>query len=321
MKRVLVTGANGFVGRCLCRQLGAAGVAVRAVVRRAAAIDGSEDVRVMAQPTTPRAWSALLDDVDGVVHLAALTHAGGLDDARAWSHYAAVNIDITRALVTAVASSAAEAMVLMSSIKVNGERSPRIDGGWQRLSGRDSPNPQDNYGRSKWQAEQLLTALPAQLRTTVLRPPLVYGPGMKGNLPRLFGAVLRRVPLPLAALDNCRSLVGVHNLADAVVRALGCAPAGIATYTLADIDLSTPGLVRAIARALGVTPHLWRCPPRLLNLAGRLGGRAAAVERLAGSLVVESDSIGAALGWRPATTFECELQATADWYRRRRAGD
>ncbi|MCB1749147.1 MAG: NAD-dependent dehydratase, partial [Gammaproteobacteria bacterium] len=129
------------------------------------------------------------------------------------------------------------------------------------------------------------------------------------------GAVARRVPLPLRSIDNRRSLLGAHNLADAVVTALDAGPPGRAVYTLADVEVSTPDLVRAIGRALGVAPRLWPCPVGLLRAAGRLGGRGAAISRLTDSLVVDQDAIRAGLGWQPPVAFDEGLVMTAACYR------
>lgn len=317
MKRVLVTGANGFVGARVLARLAAAGLDVRAQVRAGPARGAGEVVATgdLARYVSASAWQPLLAGVDGVVHLAALTHAGDLEDAAAWRRYETVNVAVTAALAAAAHAGGVAAFVMMSSVKVCGERSPRGATGWQALSAREPPCPEDNYGRSKWLAEQALAAHAGGMRTTVLRPPLLYGPGMKGNLPRLFDAVARHRVLPFATIDNRRSLLGVDNLADAVCQALRDAPHGLATYTLADVELSTPALVRAVAAALDTRARLVPCPPAVLRLGGRLLGRAAAVRRLTESLVCDRDEIAAGLGWRAPRTFADGLADTAAWYR------
>jgi nucleoside-diphosphate-sugar epimerase len=318
VRRILVTGANGFVGSRVCARLSRAGQAVRAQVRGDSPVANGDDVRVTGDLSTlthPDDWAALVDSVDAVVHLAALTHAGGLRDTASWPRYHAVNVGVTQALAKAAAAAGVDAFVQLSSIKVNGERSARTMNDWQRLSANDPPRPEDNYGRSKWQAEQALAAAAAGMRVTMLRPPLLYGPGVKANLLRLFDAVARCRPLPFASIDNRRSLLGVDNLADAIVHALDTAPPGVRVYTLADADLSTPDLVRAIAQALEVAPRLWPCPVDVLRLAGRLAGRGAAIGRLTDSLVVDRDQIADGLGWRPPQSAAEGLAATAAWYR------
>ncbi len=317
MMRILVTGAGGFVGARLVSRLAAERHVVRAQVRAGVAAGAADVVATgdLERYVTAAAWKPLLAEIDAVVHLAALTHAGGLEDAAAWGRYETVNVAVTEALAAAARASGVGTFVMMSSVKVCGERSPRRDGGWLPLSARDVPRPEDNYGRSKWLAEQALAAHAGEMRTTVLRPPLLYGPGMRGNLPRLFGAVARRRPLPFASIDNRRSLLGVDNLVDAVLHALNVSPPGVATYTLADVDISTPALVRAIARALNVPARLWPCPPAALRCAGRLTGRLPAIQRLTDSLVCEREAIAAGLGWRPLRDVAEGLAATAAWYR------
>lgn len=322
MTRVLVTGANGFVGRRVRARLRAARQDVRAQVRDDTAAVDCDDVRVTGDLSTlagPDAWAALLDGVDAVVHLAALTHAGGLRDTASWPRYHAVNVGVTTALAKAAATAGVDAFVQLSSIKVNGERSAHTRDEWQRLSALDPPRPEDNYGRSKWLAEQALAAAAGDMRVTVLRPPLLYGPGVKANLLRLFDAVAQRRPLPFASIDNRRSLLGVDNLADAIVHALGTAPRGVRVYTLADSDFSTPDLIRAVAAALDVEPRLWPCPVSLLRLGGRLAGQSAAIGRLTESLLVDRDQIARDLGWHPPQSAAQSLAATAAWYRACRA--
>lgn len=316
--RVLVTGASGFVGRRVCAQLLGAGHAVRAQVRQRVALPGVDDIRAtgeLAARSDAGAWDELVAGVDAVVHLAAVTHAGDLRDAGAWPRYRQINVDVTQALGEAAVRAGVTAFVYLSSIKVNGERSPSTPAGWQRLTADDPPRPEDHYGRSKWLAEQALAAANKGMRVSILRPPLLYGPGMKANLLRLFAAVAARRPLPLASIDNQRSLLGVDNLADAVAHALSAAPPGVRVYTLADVELSTPALVREIAAALGVQPRLWACPVAALRLAGRLSGRRGAIERLTGSLVVDREDIATTLRWRAPQSFAVGLAATAAWYR------
>ncbi|MEQ8230375.1 MAG: NAD-dependent epimerase/dehydratase family protein [Gammaproteobacteria bacterium] len=314
--RVLVTGAGGFVGGHLLGRLAAAGFAVRAQVRTGAVNAPAEVVATgdLARYVEASRWQPLLSGVDAVVHLAAVTHAGDVDESAAWRRYETVNVAVTRALACAARAAGVGAFVMMSSVKVCGERSPRTARGWRALSARDTPQPEDNYGRSKWLAEQALAACAGDMRTTVLRPPLLYGPGMKGNLPRLFDAIARRRPLPFALIQNQRSLLGVDNLVDAVCHALRVAPPGVATYTLSDVDLSTPALVRAIGAAFGVEARLWPCPPSVLRGAGRLLGRGAAVRRLTDSLICERETIAQRLDWHPPRDFAEGLAASAAWY-------
>jgi UDP-glucose 4-epimerase len=206
-----------------------------------------------------------------------------------------------------LAAQAAEAGVrrflFLSSVKVHGDRSDRP------LSAADVPAPTDAYGRSKLAAEQALARHSGRMATVALRPPLVYGPGAKGNFLSLLRAVDRGLPLPLAAIDNRRSLIHVENLADAILAALD-APSGIYLPSDRD-DVSTAMLVRRIAAALGRPARLFPVPPAILRGLAAAAGKSAAIERLAGTLTVD----GALPGWHPPCSMSEGLAATASWYR------
>lgn len=313
-RRVLVTGANGFVGRALCRALAERGVEVTALVRSACDIPGARHVRAVGDFTAVADWQAWLTDIDAIAHLAAVTHDGTRRASATDFH--ALNVDVTRGLAEAALKSGISRFVYLSSIKVNGESSRRAHGVLHAFSGTDRPAPEDYYGRSKLAAERALHALftDGAGALTVLRPPLVYGAGQKGNLPRLMAWVARGVPLPFAALDNRRSLIHVDNLAVAIVRALGIRSAGLRCYTLADVTLSTPALVRAIAHSLGVEARLLAAPGALLDALGCLPVIGPRIRRLTGSLVVDARAIENELGWSPLLPFEEALGSTcAAW--------
>ena len=205
-------------------------------------------------------------------------------------------------------------MVYVSSVKVNGE----VTHG-KPFDATDPPHPEDAYGVSKWEAELTLqenTAASA-METVVLRPPLLYGPGVKGNFLNLVRAIDRGLPLPLASVRNRRSLLYIGNLVDAIITCLHHPAAAGKTYLLADDhSVSTPDLVRAIAHALGKPAHLMPCPPALLKLTGAMIGKSGAMSRVLGSLEVESGKIRAELGWRPRCDLGQGLRQTAEWYYR-----
>ncbi len=312
---VLVTGANGFVGRAVCDALTAAGRPVRRGVRASASPAAADTVAVGdLGPDTD--WRAALDGVQCVVHLAARTHVLRETAPDALAEYRRVNVEGTRALARQAARAGVRRLVFMSSIKVNGEATDT-----RPYTADDTPRPEDAYGLSKWETEQALARITAEtgLEIVVLRPPLVYGPGVKGNFLRLMNLVARRLPLPLASIANRRSLVYVGNLADAVVSAIDAPRAAGRTYLLADgQDVSTPDLVRAIAVALGVEPSLLPCPPALLRLGATLAGRRAEFSRLAGSLQADCSLARGELGWQPRTSLAQGLAETARWYRESR---
>lgn len=285
--RIVLTGASGFIGQTLHPALRARGHEVVALDRAATGdLAGYEG------------WPVHLAGADAVVHLAALAHTQGVDEAR----LRAVNVDAAAALGRA-ATAAGARMLLMSSVKVLGEETPGPP-----FDEASRPAPQDAYGRAKAAAEAALRAVPG-LALTVLRPPLVYGPGVKANFLALMRAVARGWPLPLASIDNRRSLVYVGNLADAVLRCLESPLAVGKSYGVTDgAPLSTPALCRALGAALGRPARLFPCPPALLERLPPAGS-------LTRSLVLDDSAIRGELGWAPPHTFEDGLRLTAGWFR------
>ena len=263
--RVAVTGASGFIGRCVCAALSAAG-------HEAVGVDLRND-------RFPHA--------DVVVHLAAIAHGSA-----SAAELERVNVALARQ-VGILAASHRASLVFLSSVKVHGESSTL------QFTENSPLAPQDLYGESKARAEQALRAIPG-LRLAVLRPPLVYGPGVRANFLWLMKAIARGWPLPLASVRNCRSLIYVGNLADAILACLGRE----GTYIVSDGHaVSTPGLCGEIGRALGRPARLFHFPPRLLPT------------KLAASLEVDDSAIRRALGWRPAFSLQQGLGDTVRWYR------
>jgi nucleoside-diphosphate-sugar epimerase len=285
--RCVVTGASGFIGQAVVPVLRARGHQVVALDRAA--------VGDIAGFT---GWAAHLEGADALVHLAALAHSRARDELR----LRAVNVDAAVALGRAAAAVGVK-MLFMSSVKVLGEETAGPAFGES-----SPPVPQDAYGRAKAAAEAGLRAVPG-LALSVLRPPLVYGPGVKGNFLALMRAVARGWPLPLAGIENRRSLVYAGNLADAVVRCLESALAAGKTYSVTDgAPLSTPQLCRALGAALGRPACLFSFPTALLELAPP-------ATKLTRSLVVDDGALRRDLGWAPPHTFEEGLRCTAEWFR------
>jgi UDP-glucose 4-epimerase len=287
--RIVVTGASGFIGSALVPRLAARGHEVVALDRAATGeLSASTD------------WRGLVADAEAVVHLAALAHRRGVDPRR----LQAVNVDAARELGRAAAAAGAR-LVFMSTVKVLGEQT--VAAPFEESS---PLAPQDAYARSKADAEGALRDI-ANLKLTILRPPLVYGPGVKANFLALLRAIARGWPLPLASVDNRRSLVFAGNLADAVARCVEVPQAAGKTFLLADgRALSTPALCRALGTALARPARLFRFPPALLECVPPL-------RKLTRSLEVDDSAMRQALDWQPPCTFEQGIALTAQWYWKR----
>lgn len=312
---ILVTGAAGFVGRILCDALAARGRNPRRAVRTPD--PACPDAVAVGDIGSGSGWHAALEGVRDVVHLAARTHVLRETAPDALAEYRRVNVAGTERVARAAAARGVRRLVFASSVKVNGEST-----GARPYTEDDAPRPEDPYGISKWEAEQALARVASEtgLEVVVLRPPLVYGPGVRGNFLRLMDLVARGTPLPLAAIENRRSLLYAGNLADAIIQVLASPQAAGRTYLVSDgEDVSTPVLVRALARALGVKPRLVPVPLAALRFAATLAGRGAELARLAGSLQVDSSRIRRDLGWAPRFGLAQGLEPTARWYHSRSA--
>lgn len=306
-RRVLVTGAAGFIGRPLAASLAARGFAVTAGVRAVPAAEAQlpgVDYAAVGDIGPDTDWSAALRGVSQVVHAAARAHVMHGGDAVAFDR---VNVAGTTRLATQARVAGVCRLVLLSSIKVNGEATAR-----RPFQANDPPAPADAYGRSKLGAEQVLwrACATGSPEGVVIRLPLVYGPGVKANLARLVRLVRSGLPLPFASVRNRRSLLALDNLCDFVALTLEHPAAAGRTWLLSDgDDLSTPELVRRIAGLLGMRARLLPCPVQVLQALGHLTGRSQEVARLTGSLVVDSTPARCELGWRPPVSVDDGLAA------------
>lgn len=288
--KVLVTGATGFVGRALVPQLQAQGHAVRRALRGAPA--GADDV-VIGDVGPDTRWDAALHGVDAVVHLAARAHILADRAADPEAAFMAVNAHGTRALAQAAARAGVAHFVFVSSIGVYGAQG--------HFDSASPPAPVSAYGRSKAAAEAELAAIASAggMRVTIVRPPLVYGPGAPGNLELLMKAMMRGVPLPLRSIDNRRSLIGVDHLADALACVVAAPGEAVERWSVADAErVSTPELVSILAQGLGRPARLLAFPPALLRAAAALAGRKSTAQQLAGSLTLDGEGFAHRYGWR-----------------------
>jgi nucleoside-diphosphate-sugar epimerase len=315
MSQVLVTGANGFVGRALCRALAEGGDTVTGLVRQAGGclsgvhewVHGGKDFAGVEV-----AWPQGLKP-DSVVHLAARVHVLQDDVANPDAAFHATNVEGALRVAEAAFHNGARRFVFVSSIKAVAE----VDAG-RGLCEDDPPAPQDPYGRSKYAAEQALLRYGQDtgLDVVIVRPPLVYGAEVRANFLHLMDALWKGMPLPLGLVTAKRSLVYVDNLADALARCATDPRAAHQCFHISDGDDPTvAGLARSLGRHLQKPARLVPLPVSWLRLAGRLTQRSSQVERLVGSLQVDASRIRHVLGWQPPYSLEDGLAATARWYR------
>jgi nucleoside-diphosphate-sugar epimerase len=313
-RKVFITGASGFIGSALITRL------LQEDVRLAAAVLDGEDAghlpveveRVIVQPLSESSdYSTALQHVDTVIHLAARVHIMQDTASDPLQEFRGVNLHGTERLARQAAQAGVKRFVFISTVKVHGEETVTPYREDAQLA------PLDPYGTSKAEAESALWRITTEtgLEVVVVRPPLVYGPGVKANFRQLMSVVNRGVPLPFASIRNKRSLIYVGNLADALACcAIHPAAAG-QTYLVSDgEDVSTPELIRLMAAALGRTARLFPFPMGLMRIAGVGVGKSSAVERLVGSLQVDSSKIRRELGWKPPFTMEHGLAETAAWF-------
>jgi nucleoside-diphosphate-sugar epimerase len=301
-KTVLVTGSRGFVGRPVVEALIAAGHRVTGAVRtQAPGAKTVESYREVAAgelgPDTD--WREALAGVQVVVHLAARVHQMQDRAADPLAEFRRVNVDGTRRLAEQAVLAGVKRFIFVSSIKVNGEGT--VPG--QAYRETDAPAPADPYGISKREAEDTLREVGVRtgLEVVILRPPLMVGRGVKGNMASLAAAIRRGRPLPFGAItENRRSLLDVRNLADAIVRCAEHPRAAGEVFLVSDgVPVSTAELAQRVGKAAGRAPWLLPVPVGLLRMAGKLAGKGAAVGRLTGSLLIDDSKIRKVLGWVP----------------------
>jgi nucleoside-diphosphate-sugar epimerase len=316
LNRILVTGAGGFIGTRLLSRLCSEPVAVRAVVRRSGveSTDGNIEWMQAELAGDKGCLTALCRDCESIVHLAGLAHNPGSNASRYRLH----NTEVTRRLAEAAASAGVNHFLFMSTAKVYGEGFKPVNGD-QIYNDACRPDPKDEYSASKLKAENALLEIAERtgMRCTILRPPLIYGPGVRANFLRLMRAVEKGTPLPLGSVVNRRSLIHVDNLSDLICRALQATDSGGKVYGVSDLVMSTPELIRSIALALDVRPRLFPFPVKLLELLGRVAGQGRAIERLTRSFVVDDTALRRDLGWQPLITPQEGMRETATWYLRK----
>lgn len=296
-RRTLVTGANGFIGHNLCAFLKENGYFVRGAVRHNVYnIPGVDEYIQIVDINESTDWAKALQDVDFVVHLAGRAHVMREQKSDPCVYHR-VNVLGTKRLAEQAAENRVKRFIFISSVKADGK---------------------DSYGMSKLEAERVLSKIAVEtcMEVVIIRLPLVYGPGVKANFLGLLKLLDSAIPLPLSSINNLRSFIYVGNLVDAIVACINHPSAAGQTYMVSDgEDVSTPELVRKVAAALGWPARLFPFRPFLLRFVGRLLRKSDVIERLIGSLVIDSSKIQRELGWKPPYTMDEGLKETAKWYK------
>lgn len=313
--RVLLTGASGFVGQAVLDRLVIDAEHQVVAGYRCVPSAQREGVEYCLTPTLgPEAdWYSALVGIDAVIHCAARVHVMDDSSADPLAEFRRVNVDGTLALARQAVVAGVRRFIFLSSIKVNGEGTPL----GQPYCIDDTPAPQDPYGISKLEAEQALLALAeeAAMEVVIIRPVLVYGPGVKANFRSMMNWLSKGVPLPLGAIANKRSLVALDNLVDLIVTCADHPQAANQTFLISDgEDLSTTELLQRMGLALGKPARLLPVPAALLEASAMLFGKRTIAQRLCGSLQVDISKTRELLGWAPPVSVDEALAKTATYY-------
>lgn len=296
---IFITGANGFVGKNLCAELTKRHLTFKAGTRS-----------LYGELTKVSDWKPFLKDCDSVVHLAARVHVMDEKESDPLKAFRKTNVDVTLKLAHAAKEMGLKKFVFISSIKVNGEETQDTP-----FSAADAPAPQDPYGISKMEAERELLKLhsPGFFDVVIIRPPLIYGPGVKANFKKLFWLVKKDLPIPFGLVKNSRSLVSVYNLSDLIICCLKSDKAGGEIFLVSDgKDYSLRELITEMAGVLKKSPHLLPVPVGLMKFSATMLGKKAYANRLFGNLHVDISKNKTLLGWTPkytfASTFKKEME-------------
>ncbi|MCC7701834.1 SDR family oxidoreductase [Janthinobacterium sp. GW460P] len=304
MSNILVTGASGFVGTALCAELERRSITCTAAVRKAS----NPAQLAVGELSATTDWSQALAGCDAVIHLAARVHVMNDTSDDPLTAFRAVNVAASVHLARQAAQHGVKRFVFVSSVKVNGEAT-----GTRPFTAFDAGAPQDPYGQSKLEAELALkeVALATGLELVIVRPPLVYGPGVRANFMRLMQLAKIGLPLPLGAIHNQRSMVALDNLVDLLILCCRHPAAPGQTFMVSDDhDVSIGELLRMLASGMGKRTWLMPVPAGLIQRCAALLGKKAVADRLLGSLQVDIAHTKATLGWKPVPDIQESINKT-----------
>jgi len=323
--RLLITGANGFIGRKLCAILKEKGYFVRGAVRNNVRdVSGVDEYIQVGDIDESTDWQPALAGVDTVIHLAARVHIMNDPEADPVEAFRKVNVLGAERLARMAAKAGVKRFIFISSVKVNGEgcrdcfvasRLAMTEGAYTE---KDIPAPQDAYGISKRETEDRLAGIATEtgLQVVILRLPLVYGPGVKANFKSLLKIAGSGIPLPFKNISNRRSFLYLGNLVDAIVACINHPRAAGETFLVSDgEDVSTPDLINLIARAMGKKAILFSLHPDILKALCKIVGKDEELEKLTGTLIIDSSKIRNMLGWQPPFTLEEGIKETVKYYK------
>ena len=308
--KILVTGANGFVGRALCEQLKVIGHEVVPAVRRASDIPDS----IILQEDDHFAWKNVLQGCESIIHLAGRAHVMQEQTTDPIQAYRQANVVTTLKIARQAVECGVKRFIFLSTIKVNGESTLQE----QFFTPEDIPSPQDPYAVSKWEAENLLKDLAKEtgLEVVIIRPPLVYGPGVKGNFAKLIQLVQKGIPLPFGTIENQRSMIALENLLDVIIRCTDTIKypnlAGEVFLVSDGKPLSTKALLQEIALAYGLKLRLISIPSAVIRFLLSVIGKASTADRILGELVIDDQKTKDRLDWQPVITIREQLRKMAN---------
>tara|TARA_B000000475_G_C16001413_1_gene449077 strand:- start:31 stop:975 length:945 start_codon:yes stop_codon:yes gene_type:complete len=304
MSKLLVTGGSGFIGKAICENLNKNNHKINITSRQDISTNlNSVKVYNINKIDINTNWFKALNAVSCVIHCAAKTHVMNNNEQNSLSSFRKINVEGTLNLAKQASACGVKRFIFLSSIKVNGERTEKSS----IFRCNDTPKPEDFYSISKWEAEKGLWEISKKtgLEVVIIRAPLVYGSGVKGNLRRLIKIIKSRIPLPFSLIKNQRSLISIDNLVNLIIHCIDAHKASGNTFLVSDgKDLSTPDLVRHIASSLGLSDRLFPLPLSLLKFFGFLLGKKLEIDRLIGSLRIDNSYTKETLNWTPSVSVE-----------------